>query len=354
MKLKDNNVLFTVLITGVGAPPGVSIFKAFRQSPLNIKILATDSDPLSVGLFRADVAFQLPKITLGIENYIKVLKKICLQEKVQLVCFGSEIEMRKMSEHKSEFEAETGSKLVLNDSQYINSFMDKWNLVKILKSKNLPVPDSILATDSEGLANFLDNHPFPVVLKPREGSGSKNFYIINNREELNFFSKYIPEAVVQEYLLPDDEEYTVGVYKSPRTGYYGQIIFKRQLAAGLTYKAEVVKDQEIEFICKNLAESFDIWGPINVQLRKTHKGVKIFEVNLRFSSTAVMRAVFNFNEAEMCVRDLILKESLPPLEIKNGYSLRYWDEVYIEAHEYRNILEKGALRNPSSLKSDNF
>ena len=35
----------SVLVTGAGAPVGVSIFKALRQSTLNPRIVATDSDP---------------------------------------------------------------------------------------------------------------------------------------------------------------------------------------------------------------------------------------------------------------------------------------------------------------------
>ena len=33
----------TVLVTGAGAPPGVSIFKALRQSPLEPRVVATDA-----------------------------------------------------------------------------------------------------------------------------------------------------------------------------------------------------------------------------------------------------------------------------------------------------------------------
>jgi hypothetical protein len=40
---------------------------------------------------------------------------------------------------------------------------------------------------------------------------------------------------LQEYLVPDTEEYTVGAYKSPRKGFVGQIVLRRELAAGLTY-----------------------------------------------------------------------------------------------------------------------
>ncbi|MEJ2636998.1 MAG: ATP-grasp domain-containing protein [Calditrichia bacterium] len=348
------NDAITVLVTGVGAPPGVSIFKAFRQARLNLRLIATDADPLSVGLFRADVAYRLPRISENEQEYIGRLKEICAAENVRLAAFGSEIEMRKMAPRRDKFEAESGTKLILNSAQHIELFMDKWNMVQALNAKALPAPDSVLARPSPELENFLAQHPFPVILKPRLGSGSKNFYILKNREELNFFSAYIPDAIIQEYLLPDNEEYTVGIYKSPCNGYVGQIVFKRDLAAGLTYKAEVVFDAEIEAVCRKLVESFDIWGPINIQLRKTSAGIKIFEVNLRFSSSAVMRACFGFNEAELCVQDLFLQQTIPPFNIRKGYALRYWDEIYIDENALQCLRESGTIVKPRSTRIDDF
>ena len=63
----------TALVTGVGAPPGVSIFKALRQSSLRPRIVATDADPVSVGLFRADVGCVLPRVTKDEPGYLAAL-----------------------------------------------------------------------------------------------------------------------------------------------------------------------------------------------------------------------------------------------------------------------------------------
>lgn len=343
----------TVLVTGAGGPPGVSIFKAARQATLRPRIVATDAEPLSVGLFRADAAYLLPRITEDEQGYLRLLEEVCLRERVSLVCFGSEIEMRRVAPHLEAVERRTGAKLVVNEPRFLETFMDKWGMVCALRERDLPVPDTVLAGDVGSIQAFLARHGFPLILKPRHGSGSKNLFVVRSREELEFFSRYVPEPVLQEYLLPDDEEYTVGIYKSPRTGYVGQIVFRRSLAAGLTYKAEVVRDPEIETVCRRVVEAFDVWGPVNVQLRKTADGVRIFEINLRFSSSAVMRAYFGFNEPELCLRDLVAKEDLPAPEIRPGRALRYWDEIYLGPDEVPRLQEPAAIRR-GGVKLENF
>jgi carbamoyl-phosphate synthase large subunit len=344
----------TVLVTAVGAPVAISILKALRQSQLGPRIVATEFNVMSVGLFRADAAYILPNVKTNEVDYLLRLQEICTAERVSMVCFGSEGEMRRVAPHREDIEQATGAKLIVNAPQYLESFMDKWTMVRLLHDKGLPVPDSVLATDAEAVRRFLARHEFPLILKPRHGSGSQNVFVVRHERELDLLSQYVPEPILQEYLVPDAEEYTVGVYRSPRSGYVGQIAFRRELRAGLTYKAEVVQDGEIEAVCRDVVESFDVWGPVNLQLRKTAVGVRIFEINLRFSSSAVIRAYFGFNEPEMCLRDVVLGQSLPRPEIRAGYAFRYWDEIYLEPGEY--AAGEAALRHGErrGRKSDEF
>ncbi|HYS81709.1 MAG TPA: hypothetical protein VEM76_13425, partial [Anaeromyxobacteraceae bacterium] len=134
----------TALVTGVGAPPGVSIFKALRQSSLRPRIVATDAEPVSVGLFRADVGCVLPRVTTDESGYLAALSALCLEERVELVCFGSEIEMRRVAPHRCELEARTGARLVVNEAALVERFMDKWGMFTALRAKGLPVPDTAL------------------------------------------------------------------------------------------------------------------------------------------------------------------------------------------------------------------
>ena len=344
----------SVLVTGAGAPVAVSVLKALRQSALKPRIIATDADPLSVGLFRADRAYVVPRIADDQASYAERLTEICLAENVAMVCFGSEIEMWRMAPLVYDLERKTGARLILNGTKLLEPFMDKWETFCLLRENELPVPDTVLATDQHEVREFLVRHPYPLIVKPRSGSGSKNVFLVRDSHQFELAASFVEEPVLQEYLVPEEEEYTVGVYKSPRTGYVGQIVLRRTLSAGVTYKAEVIRSVEIESICRKVVESFDVWGPINVQLRKTAAGVRIFEINLRFSSSAVIRACFGFNEPDMCLRDIVLGESLPAPSIRAGYALRYWDEIYLDPAEHRAGAEDTATNHPVGRKSPDF
>ncbi|HEX7487403.1 MAG TPA: ATP-grasp domain-containing protein [Anaeromyxobacteraceae bacterium] len=344
----------TALVTGVGAPPGVSIFKALRQSSLRPRIVATDADPVSVGLFRADVGCVLPRVTKDEPGYLAALAALCRRERVDLVCFGSEVEMRRVAPHRRELEERTGARLVVNDAPLVERFMDKWGMFTALREKGLPVPDTALGEDAAAVRLLVERCGFPLVLKPRHGSGSRDLHVVETARALDDLLRRVPGPVVQEHLAPDDEEYTVGCYRSPRTGYLGQIAFRRSLAAGLTYKAEVVFDEEIAASCRRIVEAFPLFGPVNLQLRKTTKGVRVFEINLRFSSSAVMRAHFGFNEAELCLRDLVLGEDVEAPAVRRGWALRYWDEVYVDEADCRTVRERGRIEGPVGSKAEDF
>ncbi len=346
----------TALVTGVGAPPGVSIMKALRQSALAPRVVATDAEPASVGLHRADAAYVLPRADADGERYLLQLAEICLRERVSLVCLGSEAELVHVAPHREVIERRTGARVVVNAPETLAALMDKWTLTLALRAKDLPVPDTALGSDAEGVRALLARHPFPLVVKPRHGSGSRHLHAVPDEDALRAALRLVPDPVVQEYLRPDDQEYSVGVYRSPRLGTVGQIVFRRTLAAGLTYKAEVVGDPEIEAVSRRAADAFDLLGPVNVQLRKTAAGPRIFEINPRFSSSAPMRAGFGFNEAELCLRDLVLEEAVTAPAVRPGHALRFWDEVYVTPEEQWHLRANaaGGVRGRSGKRVDDF
>ncbi|MGI9465337.1 MAG: ATP-grasp domain-containing protein, partial [Aestuariivirgaceae bacterium] len=55
-------------------------------------------------------------------------------------------------------------------------------------------------------------------------------------------------------------------------------------------------DEQIDMQCRKIAEELDLKGSINVQLRRTADGPRIFEINARFSSTALIRHRMGFQD----------------------------------------------------------
>jgi hypothetical protein len=67
-----------------------------------------------------------------------------------------------------------------------------------------------------------------------------------------------------------------------------------------------------------------------------------------------MRAQFGFNEAELCLRDLVLEEALEAPSIRRGWSLRYWDEVYLTEQECGALRRDGRAEGPVGRKVADF
>jgi carbamoyl-phosphate synthase large subunit len=132
---------------------------------------------------------------------------------------------------------------------------------------------------------------------------------------------------MQEYLEPDDEEYTCGLFRS-RTGQIVTIVFRRKLIGDSTGYGETINDDLIESLLKTIAEKINLRGSINVQLRNTRRGPVVFEINPRFSSTVLFRHMLGYQDLIWSINDkfgeLILNEipNFSGRKIYRGYDMR--------------------------------
>jgi len=171
---------------------------------------------------------------------------------------------------------------------YVKTFLDKYSTYKYLKSKNFNPPETeLLAEVSEVV--------LPIYLKPRFGAGGKGNRILRNRYDfLSSKNLQLEEWIVQDLLLGEDNEYTCAIFKCDD---FTEILqMKRTLYGGHTGVAEVVDEPEIRKLLLNLASSLDLIGCLNIQLKLTDTGPKIFEINPRLSSTVMMRNRIGFQD----------------------------------------------------------
>lgn len=318
-----------VMVTGVGGALGISILKALRMSDIPCKIIGINYDRMSAGFHLSDKAYTVPDARREPGLFLKKMTEICRKEKVKIVFPDSDDELRLFAENKEAVEKETGALLLVNRTDVIGTACDKWQTVLFLQSRGLPAPDSVIPDKWGKVNDFILRHNFPLVVKPRYSSGSKGLFTVNSKKELKAALNLVDDALVQEFLSPPDEEYTVGVFMEDYGQYFGSIIFQRTLVRGLTYKATVVKNPEIEKVSRETAVALRAIGPVNIQLRLTEKGPVIFEINPRISSSTVIRAHFGFNEPELAIRRFVLGKALKPPSITEGTALRYYEEIYI-------------------------
>lgn len=356
-----NGNSINVLITGVGGGGyGHQVLKALRMAKTPYNIVGTDVSPISMGIYEADKSYIVPPANES--TYISKILDICEKETISALVAGSEPELLKVSENRSEFE-ERGILLLINTPRVLKICMDKRETYHFLIGTGFNYPKSLLIEDETDLESydFDIGRPLslPVVVKPALASGgSSNVFLAQDLEELDFFIKYLKKQgvkpIVQEYVGSYEEEYTVGVLTDiSGGGLIGSIAMKRQILSGLSnrikvknrYPSRVKSDllavssgisqgiiddfSEVRQYCEEIAVKLGSRGPLNIQCRKVEEKVYPFEINPRFSGTTSLRAMVGYNEPDILIRKHILGEDIPNTEYKKGVIIRGLSELYV-------------------------
>jgi carbamoyl-phosphate synthase large subunit len=178
----------------------------------------------------------------------------------------------------------------------ISAGLDKLATAEALRRFGLPAPWTIAVTDGEPRS-------CPCILKNRFGSGSRMVFTVRDLAEALYLAERYPQAIYQELLEPADREITCAVYRA-RDGRTTSLLMLRRLTGGFTGWARVIEDAETSRMCVILAEKMNLRGSMNVQLRLTDQGPRVFEINPRFSSTVLMRHRLGFTDVVWALEEL--------------------------------------------------
>lgn len=335
-----------VLITGAGALLGQGIIKSLKMSNHDYWIIAADPDPRAVGLYWADVAYLLPLASAP--DYMNVVRKILARERPDVALIGTDVELMKFAQNKEELESDFDTRVIVSSPRVVRIADDKWLTYQFLKDNNFPYPKSTLP---DGLAAFLRECDFPLVVKPRVGARSVGISLVKNEQELQTALAMVDNPVIQECVATPDDEYTSGLIAIDK-GIKGVVTMRRDLRDGNTYRAYVQPNAVYNSQLADIATALDGFGPLNFQFRVADRMPKIFEINARFSGTTPLRALAGFNEVDILLRHLVLGESIDTPQLKPYTILRYWSEIVVEDDQISRLKSKGILnliRNTSSI-----
>ena len=328
MERRAQRPAYTVVITGVGALIGQGIIKALKHSSHSVRIVGVDRNPNSVGKHLCDAFYRKPVCDESEVLYRDFWLDLVRTERVDLVLPGIEIDMFYLDSHRPFFEKEHAV-FCLNSVSLITISKDKWVLGQKLQSLGLNCIPSMIDGDWEQCIAALG--PPPLLMKPRQGNGSRGIVRISDAQDLAYWKRKTGENfMVQKIIGSDDEEYTIGSFGFGDGTAVKPIVFRRRLsAAGNTQFAEIVQDKGLEEMTARLNGLFSPLGPTNYQFRKEQGVPYLLEINPRFSSTASIRAAFGYNEASMAI-DFFLERRRPSCTIiQRGWASRYTED-YIQ------------------------
>jgi carbamoyl-phosphate synthase large subunit len=296
----------TILITGIGGDIAQSIATILRTEFPQWRVLGCDVHDRHGGSLVTDHCFIAPTASSG--SLDAWLLELFDRESVDLCLPTSEAELRHFLAGNTRQIGRVP--LLMANEKAILVGCDKLATARHLVNAGCPAPWTVPADDVHA-----PEVTYPCIFKPRRSAGSKGIFVCASSEEAAFHAARQTDAVLQELLLPADQEVTCAIYRT-RDGRTATLQLLRRLNGGFTGWAQVIRDEAVELQCLRLAQSLDLRGAINVQLRITANGPRVFEINPRFSSTVLMRHLLGFRDLMWALqeaRGMQVKFSYPRL-----------------------------------------
>jgi len=248
----------------------VDIVTAFARA--GATTIATDINPLAPALYHAD-RYALVK-RVDDPGYVAALHDLVRAHDVRLVVPLTDLDQVTLARHRDELEP---AAVLLPPVEVVEAMADKYLAHVAFEERGIASPPTWLP---DALPVELD---FPVLVKARQGFGSRNIYRADARDELDFHLARTPvPSIVQACCR--GEEFSVDVLCDfggrclnaiPRT--------MIESKGGESIKGMTVKDPGLIDAARAIAEALPIWGPANIQLFREPSGrLEVTDVNPRF------------------------------------------------------------------------
>lgn len=314
-----------VLVSGVAGDIGFGVGRILKDWGLFDRVYGIDisgDHPASIIFDEVNVA---PKATD--RNYITWLTDYISKNRITIFIPTSELEIKAISSNIDSISSIC--KILINSCFITEICLDKYKTLQFLNENGIAVPQNGL------IGTGPQPSKFPIIIKPRSGQGSKGIHKILSK---NLFKKAPIDYVWQEYLSGAQEEYTCFIYTTknwdPRI-----LIFKRALRGGYTEKGIVVNDKIIQDYILMIAQKFNTSKCLlNIQLRLTDDGPRVFEINPRLSSTLVFRDKLGFCDLRWWVSEHLGQTVSPYEQVPAGIKIYRGNTEYFLYPDPQNFL----------------
>lgn len=260
----------------------------------NGKIIATDMQFSAPALTAADVKIQVP--TVYADDYIPKTLNICKEQKVDVLISLNDLELPILAENKEKFE-EMGVKVIVSDSEVINICFDKYLTAQYIENLGLKTPKTYVDYDKAVEAIRCGELKFPLILKPRWGSGSIGLEFVDDLEELEMVyqldRKKVMKSILATASVDDNFLLIQEVIKGPEYGLdiandlkgeYRGVSVKQKLAmrSGETDKAITVDNVKIREIGATIGKALKHIGNLDCDVLERDGEYYVLELNPRF------------------------------------------------------------------------
>jgi carbamoyl-phosphate synthase large subunit len=253
-----------VLLTGVGKR--YDIVSAFAQ---HTTVIAADPSPLAPAQYAATHRFAPPRI--DDPGYVPALAEVCERYDVGAVVPLTDLDIEVLAQARADgiLPAFTPDPDIARDTY------DKYEAHLLLQRHGLPSPPTVLPGE--------EPDAYPVMVKPRQGSGARSIHFAADAEETAFFVRYVKEPTMVQRAM-DGPEFSIDLL-SDLDGRCLNAIPRTMLESrgGESIKGTVIADDELIELGRRVVETLGVRGPCTVQaFRDREIGLGITDVNTRF------------------------------------------------------------------------
>lgn len=286
------------LVSGAGGDIGQSISNILNSYYSDSVVFGSDiHDEFLASNFYEDIKLLPPASSC---SYVDCLSEYLIQKNIDVFIPTSEAELRWLIETENILD-DIPAHCLMASPKAMKAGFDKFLTYQHLTMNGLPAPWASIVSDSDSGAPEI-----PCILKSRTGAGNSSVFYVDDYEKSLYFQKLFPHYIWQQFLPLSSGEFTCGVYRC-LDGMTRVVAMRRKLSSGVTSFAEVINNPLIESLCVNIAESLELFGSINIQLRLVENvGPMVFEINPRFSSTVGMRHEIGFTDLIWSIEEQFL------------------------------------------------
>lgn len=259
------------------------------------KVFAADVDPTAPALQEADMGLVVPAVTEP--AYIPTLMEVCSRNTIGLVVPLNDYELPILAAHRTEF-ASAGVRVVVSEPDIVETCLDKLATVRFCRENGIATP--VTTTAREVLeAGGIRQFNYPVVVKPRWGSGSVGMEVVNDPSELDAILhlvgrnvagslsvaqgevSWVDGVIVQEFI--EGVEYGLDVVNDLE-GRYTATLARRKLLmrSGETDRATTVCDQRLARFGERLGKLLGHVGNLDCDVIEQHGVFYCLDLNPRF------------------------------------------------------------------------
>lgn len=257
-------------------------------------VIGADMQLSAPALTAADVKVQVPSVYDA--GYVDEILKICREYDVTAVVSLNDLELPILAAERERFE-KIGVRLIVSSSEVIDICFDKYRTAQYVESLGLETPLTLIDYHKAERRLAEGSMNFPVILKPRWGSGSIGIEVANTMEELAEYYSALRQKIkksilgkasggdeyiiIQEFIAGD--EYGMDVMNDLDGNLLG-VVVKQKLAmrAGETDKAVTKSAPEVMAIGEVIGRSLGHIGNLDCDILERGGRYYVLEMNPRF------------------------------------------------------------------------